>query len=395
MKSRWGFQSSSPSTFGLLPHHNKYSADWVEKAQITDMTIAELDGLELAAPADFHVHLRDGAMMELVTPTLRPGGVDTVYVMPNLIPPITTVDHALDYKRRLQAIEPNVTFLMSLYLHPSITPETIKEAKAAGVTGVKSYPAGVTTNSSSGVVSYEQFYPVFEEMQTQDMVLNLHGEVPSTKGSDITVLNAEESFLPTLKDLHRRFPKLRIILEHCTSAAAVEAVKSCGPTVSATLTAHHLSLIVDDWAGDPHCFCKPVAKTPQDRKVLLQTAISGNPKFFFGSDSAPHPATSKRADKVSAGVFTQPNVVGIVLDALDQAVRDGLLKDDEIKVDHVQGFLSGYGRAFYGSVAASKGAKVRLRKAGAQIRSNLVAKDASFEVVPFRRGQTTWAIEWL
>ncbi|KAF2221738.1 hypothetical protein BDZ85DRAFT_264318 [Elsinoe ampelina] len=359
------------------------------------MTIAELDGLETVAPADFHVHLRDGPMMELVTPTVRTGGVDTVYVMPNLVPPITTVKHALDYKQRLQAIEPNVNFLMSLYLHPSITPDTIKDAKKSGITGVKSYPAGVTTNSSSGVVSYEQFYPVFEEMQRQDMVLNLHGEVPSTTDSNITVLNAEESFLPTLKDLHRRFPKLRIILEHCTSAAAVEAVKSCGPTVSATLTAHHLSIIVDDWAGDPHCFCKPVAKLPSDRKTLLQTAVSGNPKFFFGSDSAPHPATSKRADKVSAGVFTQPNVVGIVLDALDQAVQKGFLKDEEIKVDYVRGFLSEYGRAFYGSVAEAKGDKVRFKRSGTTISSSLSSKDGSFEVVPFRRGQSTWAVEWL
>lgn len=112
---------------------------------------------------------------------------------------------------------------MSLYLHPNISPETVIEAKKAGITGIKSYPAGVTTNSAAGVVSYEAFYPVFEEMQRQNMVLNLHGEAPPSATSDVTVLNAEETFLPTLLELHKRFPKLRIILEHCTTAAAIEA----------------------------------------------------------------------------------------------------------------------------------------------------------------------------
>ena len=109
------------------------------------MPLDAFDGLELPAPADFHVHLRDGAMAELVTPTIRQGGVNTVFVMPNLVPPITTVSHALNYKKRLETIEPNVTFLMSLYLHPSITPETVKEAKHAGITGIKSYPAGAVS----------------------------------------------------------------------------------------------------------------------------------------------------------------------------------------------------------------------------------------------------------
>jgi dihydroorotase len=118
-------------------------------------------------------------------------------------------------------------------------------------------PPGVTTNSASGVVDYESFYPVFEEMERQDMILNLHGESPSTPDSDVTVLNAEERFLPTLKSLHQRFPKLRIILEHCTTAAAVRAVRECGDTVAATITAHHLFLTIDNVVADPFCFCKP------------------------------------------------------------------------------------------------------------------------------------------
>lgn len=318
---------------------------------------------------------------------------------PNLVPPITTVAQALDYKKRLEALEPNVTFLMSLYLHPSITPAVVQSAATAGITGIKSYPAGVTTNSSSGVISYEPFYPVFAAMETHGLILNLHGEVPASKeNEDITVLSAEEAFLPTLLSLHAKFPKLRIILEHCTTAAAVEAVKSCGPTVAATLTTHHLSLIVDDWAGDPHCFCKPVAKTPADRRALLRTAVSGDPKFFLGTDSAPHPAISKRGDKVAAGVFTQPHAVGYVLSALELAVERGVLKVEDVTEEKLQGFLGKFGRAFYGAVEErakdSKGEKVVLRRDTMEVQSLLKNADGSVEVVPFRRAQKVWGVEW-
>lgn len=310
------------------------------------------------------------------------------------MPPITTVKHALDYKASLQALEPDVLFLMSLYLHPNITPETVIEAKKAGITGIKSYPHGVTTNSGSGVVSYEAFYPVFEEMERQDMVLNLHGEVPSSQEGNITILNAEEAFLPTLLDLHKRFPKLRIILEHCTSAAAIEAVKQCGPTVAATLTAHHLFLIVDDWAGDPHCFCKPVAKLPSDRRALLKTAVSGNPKFFLGTDSAPHPAISKRGDKVAAGVFTQPYAVSYVIDALEMGVDSGVLNVEDITQEKLANFLSNYGRAFY-RVADEKNEQIVLSKPSQSVEDILTTSDGKIDVVPFRRGKMTWDVRWV
>ncbi|KAK3071682.1 dihydroorotase [Teratosphaeriaceae sp. CCFEE 6253] len=340
-----------------------------------------------------HVHLRDGAMTELVVPTIRRGGVNTVFVMPNLVPPITTVKHCMEYKRSLQALAPDVTFLMSLYLHPNITPETVIEAKQAGIAGIKSYPHGVTTHSDDGVMSYEQFYPVFEEMERQDMVLNLHGELPPSAGKDITVLNAEEAFLPTLKDLHRKFPKLRIILEHCTSAAAIEAVKACGPTVAATITAHHLFLIVDDWAGDPHAFCKPVAKLPSDRRALLRTAVSGDSKFFFGTDSAPHPAETKRADRVAAGVFTQPHAVGYVFDALEQGIAMGVVGVDDVTEEKLANFLSGFGRAFY-RVEGTKHERIRLSKPSTAVEDLLRSEDGLLEIVPFRRAKMTWGVAW-
>ena len=307
-----------------------------------------------------------------------------------MVPPITTVDHALDYKKRLQAIEPKVNYLMSLYLHETITPDTIIEAKKRGITGVKSYPAGVTTNSSSGVVDYVGFYPVFAEMERQGLILNLHGEVPST--GDVTVLSAEERFLPTLLDLHAKFPKLRIILEHCTTAAAVEAVKKCGPTVAGTITAHHLSIIVDHWAGDPFCFCKPVAKTPADRDALLRAAVSGNPKFFFGSDSAPHPAASKRGgEKIAAGVFTQPYTTQVVLDSFEQACENGVLKEEDITPEILEGFMSKFGRAFY-EIGEEKEEFITIDKSGEKIVDILQSGD--IDVVPFRKTQDTWTVSW-
>ena len=163
---------------------------------------------------------------------------------PNLTPPITTVSAALTYRDQLQALEPNVKFLITLYLHPSITPEVIAEASKAGILGVKLYPAGVTTGSERGVTSLEQYWPVFEAMQEHAMVLNLHGETiakPIALGSEegeeaVTVLNAEAKFLPTLHQLHVAFPRLRIVLEHATSRNAIEAVEACGPTVAGTIT---------------------------------------------------------------------------------------------------------------------------------------------------------------
>ena len=175
----------------------------------------------------------------------HPLETDGYHDQPNLSPPITTVAAALAYREKLQALEPNVQFLMTLYLHPSITPSVIAEASKAGITGVKLYPTGVTTGSETGVSNLGQYWPVFEAMQEVGMVLNLHGEVVSndssfgsegTEGEAVTVLNAEAKFLPTLSELHTAFPRLMIVLEHATTKEAIVAVESCGPTVAGTIT---------------------------------------------------------------------------------------------------------------------------------------------------------------
>ncbi|KAJ1550606.1 Dihydroorotase, partial [Cladochytrium tenue] len=219
---------------------------------------------------DLHVHLRQGALMRAVTPLLEAAGVRTALVMPNLRPPITSTAQALAYRDQLQALAPSVLFLMTLYLTPELTPDEVRKAAAAGIVGVKSYPRGVTTNSDSGIEDYDRYFPVFEAMQDAGLVLNLHGEVPSDADKGTCVLNAEERFLPQLERLHARFPRLRIVLEHASTRAAVDAVRRLGDTVAASITLHHLDLVVDHWAADPHNYCKPVAKFPDDRDALRE-----------------------------------------------------------------------------------------------------------------------------
>ncbi|UQC85172.1 dihydroorotase [Colletotrichum lupini] len=346
------------------------------------------DTVELPAAFDAHVHLRDDDMLQIVAPTVRPGGVNQALIMPNLQSNlVTSVKRALDYSSRIKAAlgKDEVDLLMTLYLHQDVTPDTIREAKKAGVAAVKSYPAGVTTNSADGVVDYDAFHEVFKAMEEVDLLLCLHGECPSHAGSDITTLNAESKFLPTLKALHAKYPKLRIILEHCTTAEAVAAVKSCGPNVAGTITCHHLFITIDDVVGDA---------LPADRKALLNAVVNGNGKFFLGTDSAPHPITAKTGpSKAAAGVFTQPYAVQYLLAALDEAVARGELADADITQEALEGFVSGYGRKFYGTEDTRK-ERIRLtRDGGAVVQQTFEGK--GIQVVPFRAGKETWSLTWL
>ncbi|GAO52164.1 hypothetical protein G7K_6248-t1 [Saitoella complicata NRRL Y-17804] len=334
--------------------------------------------------ADFHVHLRQDALMRLVTPTVRQGGASIAYVMPNLTPPITTTEMAMNYKKELQAIEPNVEFMMTLYLTADLTVEEVKKAAAAGVSGVKVYPAGVTTNSSAGVSTYEPFYPIFAAMEEVNMVLNLHGEVPPSPTN--SVLTAEHDFLPTLIDLAKRFPKLRIVLEHCTTKDAIETVKNCGPNVAGSITAHHLHITIDSWADNPFCYCKPVAKTPEDRAALIEAAVSGDPRFFLGSDSAPHPREKKSgAARIAAGVFTQSRLLSYAAEIFDK----------QGKMDKFEDFVSNFGRKFYQVEGLGVGTeKVKLTKKPIKVESEVW--DGELVVVPFMATEELqWDIEWV
>ncbi|KAJ2776718.1 dihydroorotase [Coemansia javaensis] len=343
------------------------------------------DSITLPWASDFHCHLRQGAMLEAVAPMVEQGGVRTVLAMPNLAPPLTTTQMALDYGARLQALAPRVRFILTLYLSPALTPAEVERAARAGITAVKMYPSGVTTNSEWGVGDLQAYHPTFAAMQAADMVLCLHGECPSDAARNVCILNAEERFLDTLRDLHRAFPRLRIVLEHATTRAAVECVKALGDTVACTITAHHLFITVDDWAGQPHHFCKPVAKFPADRAALREVVASGHPRFFLGSDSAPHPRAAKQGERPAAGVFTTPILIPLVASLFDAL---GCL-------DRLEAFVSTNGRRFYRLPPAdpADGSITLTRAAAAKLQIPAAYAAGPDTVVPFMAGsELAWSI---
>jgi dihydroorotase len=325
--------------------------------------------MELALLDDLHVHLRQGEMLRNVVPMTLAGGVGRCVVMPNTDPPVTTMDGVLAYRRELEACGTGIDFLMTLYLCTALRPEDMAAARGAGVIGVKCYPHGVTTNSHWGVADLGQYDALFAAMEKEGVALLLHGEVPSRADADICVLNAEERFLPELERLHKAYPRLRIVLEHVTTREAVACVKGLGDTVGATITAHHLELTVDDWAGRNHNFCKPVAKYPHDREALRQVVAAGHPRFFLGSDSAPHPRSKKEGACGCAGVYTAPLLLAYLADTFEKI---GCL-------ERLRAFCCEFGHRFYG-LPAPRG-RVVLERAEQRVPPDFHG------VVPFRAGE--------
>ncbi|QHS75117.1 dihydroorotase [Saccharomyces paradoxus] len=357
--------------------------------------------INLGLTCDMHVHVREGAMCELVTPKIRDGGVSVAYIMPNLQPPITTLDRVIEYKKTLQKLAPKTTFLMSFYLSKDLTPDLIHEAaQQHAIRGVKCYPAGVTTNSAAGVDpnDFSAFYPIFKAMEEENLILNLHGEKPSVHEGDeepIHVLNAEEAFLPALRKLHDDFPNLKIILEHCTSESAIKTIedinknvkKAADVRVAATLTAHHLFLTIDDWAGNPVNFCKPVAKLPNDKKALIKAAVSGKPYFFFGSDSAPHPVQNKAKYKgVCAGVYSQSFAIPYIAQVFEE----------QNALENLKGFVSDFGISFYEVIdneVASLDKAILFKSE--QVVPQSISDGKEISIIPFKAGdKLSWSVRW-
>jgi dihydroorotase len=296
--------------------------------------------LTIRQPDDFHLHLRQGAMLQTVAPFTKPWG--RVLVMPNLSPnPVLTADDALRYQEEIQsafyAEKIDCTPLMTIQLTENTTPEMILDARKAGVIAAKVYPKGQTTNSENGVEKYDNLYSALSAMQDCGMVLCLHGEHPR-KG--IGVLDREAEFLSILHRYAFAYPRLRIVLEHVTTKEAVEKVCRLPDNVAATVTLHHLMLNLDNVIGDriqPHHFCKPVAKPEEHRLAIESVVLAGNPKFFFGSDSAPHLIQSK-IDFGCAGIFTAP----VALPLLAELFYGHFVED------HLENFVSVFGASFYG-----------------------------------------------
>ncbi|MEM1413325.1 MAG: dihydroorotase [Myxococcota bacterium] len=301
-----------------------------------------LDELVLRRPDDWHVHLRDGAMLAGVAPyTARQFG--RAIVMPNLKPPVTTVAAAQAYRARILAALPeDADFepLMTAYLTDTISADEIEAGFRDGVfTACKLYPANATTNSAHGVTSIALIRGVLERMQRIDMPLLIHGEVTSP---EIDVFDREAVFIETvLGPLRAEFPELRIVLEHITTAEAVAFVRGEGPKTAATITPHHLEInrnAMFDGGLRPHMYCLPTAKREKHRLALREAATSGNPKFFLGTDSAPHAVSAKESDCGCAGIFGAP----FALEAYAKVF------DEEGALDALEGFASEFGPAFYG-----------------------------------------------
>ena len=312
--------------------------------------------------------------MKSVVPSITKGGVGRVLVMPNLSPPITSVDAAKKYREDLMAIDPNIEYFMTLFLSPAITIEELARARTeANVIGVKSYPRGVTTGSDTGVESYETYYPLFAEMERLGLSLHLHGEVP-----DRCVMKAEEDFLTNLFKIHSDFPNLKIVLEHVTTEAAINAVLACGSTVAATITVHHIDLTISDVVGNNINFCKPVAKLGSDRDAIRRAIQSGNAKFFFGSDSAPHLLAKKQNHcGCPAGIFTQPSIAQYLADAFD---RLGCL-------DKLENFACKYGSDFLNLPPRPQPVRqISLQRSPFKVPESF-AVDGEGEIYPFRAGQ--------
>ena len=297
--------------------------------------------LTLTRPDDWHLHVRDGAAMHAVVPHTAAQFARAI-IMPNLKPPVTTTAQALAYKARILAAVPaGVPFepLMTLYLTDNLAPEEIARAKAAGIVACKLYPAGATTNSDFGVTDLRKIYPVLEAMQREGLLLLVHGEVTSP---DIDLFDREAVFIDTqLIPLRRDFPELKIVFEHITTQEAAQYVASADRFTAATLTAHHLLYNRNAlFTGGirPHYYCLPVLKRETHRLALVQAAISGSPKFFLGTDSAPHPAQLKEHASGCAGCYTAHAAIELYAEAFDNA---GAL-------DKLEGFASFYGADFYG-----------------------------------------------
>ncbi len=301
-----------------------------------------MDTLTLRRPDDWHLHLRDGpGMASVLADSAR--RFARAIVMPNLRPPVTTTQQALHYRDRiLGALPEGASFepLMTLYLTDDTPVDEIVRAKVSGrVFGVKLYPAGATTNSDSGVTRLSRCFHALERMQEVGMPLLVHGE---TTDPEVDVFDREQAFLEeTLGPTLERFPALKVVLEHVTTREAVQFVEVTGENVAATITAHHLLMnrnALFQGGIRPHHYCLPVLKREEDREALVAAATSGSPKFFLGSDSAPHPRRDKEAACGCAGIYTAHAALELYAIAFEEA---GAL-------DRLEGFASEFGARFYG-----------------------------------------------
>ena len=343
-----------------------------------------MDRITLTRPDDWHLHLRDGdALKPVLADTAR--RFARAIVMPNLKPPVTTVAAAAEYRDRIvSALPPGSEFepLMALYLSDNTRPAEIHKAKASGIVfAVKYYPAGATTNSNSGVTDLGKCIDTLEAMAETGMPLLIHGEVTDAQ---VDVFDREKVFIERiLIALIRQLPRLRIVMEHITTANAVKFVLSAPDNVAATITAHHLLLNRNElFRGGirPHYYCLPILKREEHRMALVKAATSGNPKFFLGTDSAPHARHAKESACGCAGIYTAHAGIELYAEAFDIAGS----------LDKLEGFASFHGADFYG--LARNHRQITLVRSAWSVPEEIPYGDGA--LVPLRGGSTVaWAIE--
>ena len=342
-----------------------------------------VDRIILTAPDDWHLHVRDGAALTDAVPYTA-GQFQRAIIMPNLVPPVTTTHQAEAYRDRIAAATPEgSTFepLMTLYLTDNTPPEEIRRAKESGlVYGAKLYPAGATTNSESGVTDITRCDAALAAMQDQGIPLLVHGEVTH---DEIDIFDREAVFIEqVLTPLVQRFPRLKVVFEHITTADAVAFVREAPDNVAATITAHHLLLNRNDLLVGgvrPHNYCLPVLKRETHRQALVTAATSGSPKFFLGTDSAPHSRSTKENACGCAGCFTAPAAIELYAEAFDAAG----------KLERLEGFASHFGPDFYGLPRNS--GTIALVRQPWQVPETLPFLEET--IVPFMAGEyLNWAV---
>lgn len=331
--------------------------------------------ITLNSPLDMHLHLRDGNMLKLTAPLS--GDFAGAVIMPNLVPPVITPEMLQAYSARIEAAmngEP-FTRYMTLFFTPLGEKELDAAMQTPGFFGFKLYPAGITTNSENGISDLDKADSTFRMMEERGIPLLVHGE------SHGFVMDRETEFLHTYRHLAENYPKLKLCMEHITTAAALQLLEDY-PNMCATVTLQHLLITLDDVAGGalkPHLFCKPIAKRPEDRDALLAAALSGHPRLMFGSDSAPHPRCRKEACGCAAGVFTAP----VALPKLAE------LFAHEGVPEKLQGFVSDHACRFYGLTPQPK--QITLRDTPMQVPS--AYRSYGEEVVPMYAEETIgWSV---
>lgn len=300
------------------------------------------DQITLRRPDDWHLHLRDGAMLAAVLPETTRHFARAI-IMPNLVPPVVTGADAAAYKARIMAAMPDgsgFTPLMTLYLTEDTDADDVAAAHASGlISAVKLYPAGATTNSASGVADFDKVRGVLERMAEIGLPLCVHGEVTD---ADIDIFDREAVFIDRVLDpIRRKTPNLRVVMEHITTSNAVEYVAAANNNLAATITTHHLIINRNDilvGGIKPHYYCLPVAKRESHRLALRSAATSGDARFFLGTDSAPHTDLNKLSACGCAGCFTAPNTMPILAHVFE----------DEAALEQLEGFTSLHRPAFYG-----------------------------------------------